>query len=167
MSAPCEADVLRLKRIIRYLKGAPRVVTKYVWQESPGEVVAYTDSDWAGCVRTRRSTSGGVIMHGSHAIHHWSSTQTTTALSSGEAELNAIIKGGGEVMAIGDLAQDWGKLITKVIKTDSSAASGIAHRQGCGKLRHLDTQLLWSSRSSCEGTSSMRRWTAKRIRQTS
>lgn len=27
----------------------------------PSEVMAYTDSDWAGCTETRQSTTGGVI----------------------------------------------------------------------------------------------------------
>ena len=34
----------------------------------------------------RRSTSGGVILHGSHSLLHWSRTQQLVALSSAEAE---------------------------------------------------------------------------------
>ena len=53
----------------------------------------YTDSDWAGDKETRRSTSGGCLMLGQHVISHWSKSQSNIALSSGEAELNAAVKG--------------------------------------------------------------------------
>eukprot|EP00969_Alexandrium_andersonii_P021596 945476-Alexandrium_andersonii.AAC.1 len=50
----------------------------------------YVDTDFAGRLRARRSTCGGVCVRGAHAIKHWSTTQTTIALSSGEAELAGI-----------------------------------------------------------------------------
>ena len=34
---------------------------------------------------------------------------------------------------------------------DASAAMGILNRQGCGKLRHLDTQLLWVQQKQLRG----------------
>ena len=43
--------------------------------------------------------SGGVAMHGDHAVKHWSKTQTTVCLSSGKAELRGI--GDGLAQAIG------------------------------------------------------------------
>jgi len=92
MANPTEADEVRLKRTIRYIKGRPAAKILYKWQERPTEAVAYTDSDWAGCQKTRRSTSGGIIMLGCHAIQHWTSTQHNVANSSGEAELNALNK---------------------------------------------------------------------------
>jgi hypothetical protein len=30
-----------------------------------------------------------------------------------------------------------------VVKTDSSACNGIVHREGCGKVKHLETRQLW------------------------
>ena len=52
----------------------------------------YTDSDWAGCQRTRRSTTGCAVMCGSCLVAYWSRTQVSVALSSAEAELNAAVK---------------------------------------------------------------------------
>ena len=42
----------------------------------------YSDTDWAGRARTRKSTSGGIVYHGAHVLKFWSSTQSTIALSS-------------------------------------------------------------------------------------
>ena len=103
----------------------------------------YSDSDWAGCVKTRRSTSGGIVTYGSHTVQHWSSTQATVALSSGEAELNANVKAAIESIGAKDLYEDPGRTVGCLIQTDSSAAKGIAGREGCGKLKHLSVKQLW------------------------
>ena len=57
MSAPTVGGRRRLKRSARYLKGRPRVINKYEWQEETQHFDAYSDSTWAGCSRTARSTS--------------------------------------------------------------------------------------------------------------
>ena len=54
---------------------------------------AYADTDWAGCPRSRRSTSGGCIMVVTYLLKCWSSTQAGAAMSSGEAELYGAVKG--------------------------------------------------------------------------
>ena len=71
----------------------PRLVYHYDWQEQPVKFDIFTDSDLAGCKTSRRSTSGGVVMHGAHCIKHWATTQSTLSLSSGESELHGIAKG--------------------------------------------------------------------------
>ena len=143
MANPTEADNIRLKRVLRYLRGAPTAWNDYVWQPRPSQVTCFTDSDWAGCAKSRKSTSGGCIVYGSHLLAHWSSTQATIALSVGEAELNAIVKGGVETLGVVGMFDDFGLHVENEIKTDSSAASGIAHRQGVGKLKHLENKQLW------------------------
>ena len=45
--------VVKLKRIIRNLSEATRVHIKYKWQSPPNKVVAYCDSDWAGCTHAK------------------------------------------------------------------------------------------------------------------
>ena len=66
MATPRIPDVKLLKRIGRYLKGAPRVVQLFVWQKHPTELTAYVDSDWAGDRGSRKSTSGGMMFRGRH-----------------------------------------------------------------------------------------------------
>ena len=82
-------------------------------------------------------------MRGSHLLAHWSSTQATVALSSAEAELNALIKATSETLGIMNMLQAMGKEFESQIFTDSSAAKGIVHRQGCGKVKHLEARQLW------------------------
>eukprot|EP00975_Prorocentrum_lima_P052722 11050623-Prorocentrum_lima.AAC.1 len=74
---------------------------------------------------TRRSTSGGAAMWGSHTIKHWSVTQKTIALSSGEAELAGIVKGSAEGMGLVSVARDLGIDTGLRVRADSSAAIGI------------------------------------------
>ena len=91
MSTPTEVALMSLKRIGRYLEGRPRLVYKYVFQEA-GMIDCYSDTDWAGCPRTRRSTSGGCLVLGKHLIKCWSTTQGPISLSSGEAEFYGVVK---------------------------------------------------------------------------
>ena len=57
MTAPTTDEHNKLVRLGRYLARYPRVVNWYKYQNDSEKVVACTDSDWAGCRRTRRSTS--------------------------------------------------------------------------------------------------------------
>ena len=82
-------------------------------------------------------------MHGSHLVHHWSSTQKVVALSSAEAELNAIVKSMTEILCLMNMMKKCGRDPKGQILTDSSAANGIVHRQGCGKVKHLECRQLW------------------------
>ena len=68
MASPCRADWARLKHIARYLAGRPRIVYKYDFQEAEQNLCVYSDTDFAGCLETRKSTSGGLILHGQHCI---------------------------------------------------------------------------------------------------
>ena len=103
----------------------------------------YVDTDFAGCIRSRRSTSGGVLMVGTHQIRHYSSTQQTVALSSGEAELIGIVKGAAVAMGLRSCAHDLGINVDIHLHSDASAAIGICRRRGLGKIRHLSVSDLW------------------------
>ena len=115
---------------------------EYPWQLRPGLSV-YTDSDFAGCVASRRSTSGGVVLLGDHLIKHWASTQKKITLSSGEAELGAVVRGFSEALGIQSVARDLGAELEPEVHADSSAAIGICRRHGIGKVRHLAVAQLW------------------------
>ena len=97
-----------LKRLARYLVGRPRMIWEYPWQGDE-KVKGYSDSDWAGCKRAARSTSGGVIMRGDHHIKSWSVTQKRVTLSSAEAELGALVKTSTEVIGILQMAEGLGR----------------------------------------------------------
>ncbi len=92
MSKPESADFKRARRLGRYLQDDSRIVFNYRFQKLPETVVVWSDTDFAGCRRTRRSTSGGVVIFGSHCLKTYSSTQDIIAISSGEAEFYGIVR---------------------------------------------------------------------------
>ena len=134
---------MRLKRVSRYFVGKPRYVQQFLWQGMPTEVTACADSDWAGDRVSRKSTSGGLLMLGGHLIKSWSSTQPVIALSSGEAELYALVKAASQGTGLLSMLMDYGHELEATVYTDSTAAIGIVHRRGLGKTRHISTQYLW------------------------
>ena len=95
MAKPRASDFMKTKRLVRFLKGAGEVKFLYAWQneDEACDITVLVDSDWAGNTESRKSTSGGVLKVGKHVIRTWSSTQTTVATSSGEAELIAMYDG--------------------------------------------------------------------------
>ena len=82
MSAPTVQSWKKIKRIGRYLLGREKVVWKFPWKNGHGSWKVFTDSDWAGDLETRKSTSGGIIMLGEHCMKIWSTNQSSPALSS-------------------------------------------------------------------------------------
>ena len=105
----------------------------------------WTDTDFGGCQKTRKSTSGGIIRHGKHIIKSWSTNQAVVALSSGEAEYYGMVKGASGAIGATELCRDLGvEFDGKIkVKTDASAAIGIASRLGVGKVRHIEVNQLW------------------------
>jgi len=82
-------------------------------------------------------------MFGKHLVKAWSLNQSVIALSSGEAEYYALVKGACEMLGMQSMLRDMGESVGIGMKTDSAAAVGMCSRRGLGKVRHLDTQLLW------------------------
>ena len=54
-------DWEKLKRLGRHLVGRPRVVVRCPYQDWDKGVRVYSDTDFAGCKETRKSTSGGIF----------------------------------------------------------------------------------------------------------
>ena len=129
----------------RFIVGIRAVKFNYEWQseDEAGELRVFVDSDWAGCVQTRRSTSGGVVKLGRRTLKTWSITQPTIAMSSAEAELYAMTESATRGMGR-TMLDDMGVHIeTLHLYTDSSAAKSFASRRGFGKMRHIEVKELW------------------------
>ena len=126
-------------------------MSKFAWQHQLATVTTFTDSDWAGCEKSRRSTSGGIVTIGAHVLKSYSKQQRTVALSSAEAELHAMVAASAETLGIVSLMADMGLTVEGEIFGDSTAALAIAQRQGIGKLRHVRTQALWVQEARAEG----------------
>ena len=156
MASPTVCSLAALKRLGRFLEGKRRLVYRYRWQ-SASCVDIYSDTDWAGCVKTRKSTSGGCVMLGKHLIKSWSSTQSSISLSSGEAEFYGVVKAAGMGLGYRSLLQDIGVTLPLRVWTDSTASMGVCGRRGLGKLRHISTQHLWIQHRVRDGTFELRK----------
>ena len=143
MSKPTEGDWGALKRLGRYLVGKTRMIVLFKYQEEVKKIYVWADTDYAGCRKTRKSTSGGLLMIGEHMVKSWSTTQAVIALSSGETEYYGIVKGSSVGLGARSVLKDLGNTVRVCVMTDSSAAKGMASRQGLGKVRHVEVNQLW------------------------
>ena len=60
MSSPTVRSWTGLKRLGRYLLDHPRLVHEFRRQGKHDKLIVWSDTDYAGCPRTRKSTSGGL-----------------------------------------------------------------------------------------------------------
>ena len=151
MARPRLGDDQGVKRVARYLRCFPACALVYRWQAQPASLTVYTDADWGGCVQTRRSTSGGLILHGDHLLTFWARTQQCLALSSCESEVNALVKGGVEGLGIKHMAEQCGNSMQLELRTDAAAAQGLCARQGAGRVKHLTVRQLWAQEREAMG----------------
>eukprot|EP00435_Cladocopium_sp_Y103_P056491 s740_g19.t1 len=106
---------------------------------------AYSDSSWADCKTTRKSTSSGVICLNGALVMSVCRTQASVALSSCEAELYAA--NGLMVESIylfrlckflcGDESDVGSDMVQQRLFTDSSSALALVRRTGTGRLKHI------------------------------
>uniref|UniRef100_A0A2N9E1N9 Retrovirus-related Pol polyprotein from transposon TNT 1-94 n=1 Tax=Fagus sylvatica TaxID=28930 RepID=A0A2N9E1N9_FAGSY len=73
------------KKVMRYLQGTKDYMLMYRRTDNL-EVIGYSDSDFAGCIDSRKSTSGYIFMMASGAVSWRSAKQTLIATSTMEAE---------------------------------------------------------------------------------
>ncbi|GJW31682.1 putative ribonuclease H-like domain-containing protein [Tanacetum coccineum] len=99
-----------VKRIFRYLKGQPKLGLWYP-KDSPFDLVAYTDSDYAGASLDKKSTIGGCQFLGSRLISWQCKKQTVVANSITEAEYVAASSCCGQVLWIQNQLLDYGSFI--------------------------------------------------------
>ena len=121
MSKPIIGGFNRLKRVARFLSKHPRWAVQYGVQEMPVKLVIRADSDWAGDLIDRKSTSSVHVIWGKHLIKSVVAGQATQALSSTEAEFLASVKGGSVGIGIRSMITDFGGTVKYMTReTDSS-----------------------------------------------
>ncbi|GJX47611.1 retrovirus-related pol polyprotein from transposon TNT 1-94 [Tanacetum coccineum] len=78
---PTEKHLKEVKRIFRYLRGTINMGLWYP-KGSGFKLTAFSDADHAGCIDTRKSTSGGIQFLGDKLVSWMSKKQDCTAMSS-------------------------------------------------------------------------------------
>ena len=141
--------------MLRYLKGSLQYTTclkpprkRVVEQASTIEIQAFADSDWAGCVKTRKSTSGASLALWGVTIATSSRTQATQALRSAEAELYAMGMAIQDALHLQSLLQELkltqlAKPFELTVYTDSSSGKALASKLGLTrKSKHVQLRFL-------------------------
>ena len=124
MATPTTESWELMKRVGKYLVTKPRLLWWFKFQDLPSEIAGRSDSDWAGCTRSRKSTSGGTVQFGRHLLNTWSRTQDIISRSSAEAELYAGVKCSAGVLRVVSCFPDvWLQLESRAM-ADASAALG-------------------------------------------
>ena len=143
MSKPTKLRQLRVVRVGRYLKNNPRLVWKFLYQQQPKSIDVFVDADFAATETMPRSTSGVAEYYERAPIEFASSTQSVRSLSTGEAEFYVITKVSAHSLHSQAILKGFGVTVEAVVLSDASAGIGIASRQGCGRLKHLEVKWLW------------------------
>ncbi|GJT39805.1 putative ribonuclease H-like domain-containing protein [Tanacetum coccineum] len=104
---PKTSHLNAVKRIFKYLKGKPNLGLWYP-RESPFDLEAYSDSDYAGANLDRKSTTGGCQFLGRRLISWQCKKQTIVATSTTEAEYVAAASCCGQVLWIQNQMLDYG-----------------------------------------------------------
>ena len=96
-AAPGQAHMTAVKRIFCYLWGISDYKLTYQ-RDKAGELVVYSDSDWAGDKTDRKSMSGFIAVLNGGPVVWGSKKQASTSLSSTEAEFIALMSATQELI---------------------------------------------------------------------
>nr|GEZ80796.1 putative ribonuclease H-like domain-containing protein [Tanacetum cinerariifolium] len=101
------SQLYAVKKIFRYLKCKPHLGLWYP-KDSPFDLVAYSDSDYAGASLDRKSITGGCQFLGCRLISWQCKKQTVVATSSTEADYVAASSGCAQMLWIQNQLLDYG-----------------------------------------------------------
>ena len=92
MASPRTVDLIALKRVVRYTIKYPRMACKYQWTPLDSKIEVFGDANFTGCMSTRKSTVGGVVLWSGQFERAWSKPMGVLALCRGESELAAVVR---------------------------------------------------------------------------
>ena len=141
---PGQQHWTRVKRILRYLQGSKERKLVYELPSSSiptFEPIGYSDSDWAGCPDSRRSTTGFIFTLAGAPVTWSSKQQKTVALSSTEAEYMSASDSAKDAKWIRQLLHDLGYecLTPTPIMVDNQGAIHLSKNPGHHqRTKHID-----------------------------
>nr|GEY80005.1 hypothetical protein [Tanacetum cinerariifolium] len=139
-SRPTEKCLKEVKRIFRYLRGTVNMGLWYP-KGSSFELTAFSDVDHAGCIDSRKSTSGGIQFLGDKVVSWMSKKQNCTAMSSADAEYVALSVSCAQVMWMRTQLQDYGFNYNKILLyCDSQSAIAIL----CNPVQHSQLNIMFT-----------------------
>ncbi|GKB59234.1 hypothetical protein Tco_0915420 [Tanacetum coccineum] len=134
---PTEKHLTAVNWIFRYLKDSINMGLWYP-KDTGFELTAFSDSDHAGCLDSRKSTSGGIQFLGGDKLVSWSSKkQDCTSMSLAEAEYVSLSACCAQVLWLRTQLTDYGFHFDKIpMYCDSKAAIAIS----CNPVQHSRTK---------------------------
>ena len=140
MANPGGKHWIAVKRILRYIRGTSDVALCY--GRSEFTVRGYVDSDFAGDLDKRKSTTGYVFTLAGAAVSWVSKLQTVVALSTTEAEYMAATQACKEAIWIQRLLEELGYKQQKIpVFCDSQSALHIARNPAFhSRTKHIGVQ---------------------------
>lgn len=142
MESPRQSHLQVVKQILRYVKGTIHYGLTY-FRGGDGEVIGYSDSDLAGHLDERKSTTGMVFYFSGGPVTLCSQKQKAVALSSYEAEFMAATAAACQATWLRSLLSDLTGWTLKGIVLQVDNKSTIALMKNPvfhGRSKHFDTQ---------------------------
>ena len=141
LEQPLQVHWIAVKRVLRYIAGTRDHGILFRGNKDL-DLIGYSDSDWAGCRESRKSTSGFVFMLAGGAISWRSKKQTIVALSTCEAEYVAASLACKEAIWLSRLLADMllhGEAKCIELRNDNSGAIATAKNSGINQRnKHID-----------------------------
>ncbi len=136
---PTISDWNKVINILKYINSTKDYKIKY---DGKGELVAYTDSDFAGDKTDRKSTSGGIILMGNSPICWISKKQSCVATSTAEAEYISTSESVKKILWLRNIIKEiLNKKLNITIYTDNQASKCIMENGEINtKLKHIDVR---------------------------
>lgn len=157
MENPTELHLLAAKRTLRYLKGTTNFGVFYKKGEK-SELAGFTDSDYAGDLDDRKSTSGYVFMLSSGAVSWSTKKQPIVTLSTTEAEFVAATSCASQAIWLRNILAELNFKQQKgtIIYCDNSSAIKLSKNPVLhGRSKHIDVKFHFLRDLSREGVIQM------------
>ena len=141
LNKPTSQHLLAAKRVLRYLKGCPRLGIRYGRPATPP--IGFSDADWAGDIDTRKSTTGHVMMLNNGAVAWRSQRQPTVALSTMESEYMALTEATKELLWLRGLLTELGyesENPTDLFTDNQSALALAKNPVSHARAKHIDVR---------------------------
>jgi len=154
MENPTELHLQVAKRVLRYLKGTLDFGIFYK-KGGNNELVAFTNSDYAGDLRDRKSTSGYVFLLSSGTISWQSKKQLVVSLSTTEAEFIDATSCACQTVWLKRVLEKLGlnQDKTTIIHCDSSSAIKLSKNPVMhGRSKHIDVRFHFLRELTKAGT---------------
>ena len=149
MSTRAPARVIAMAtKMLKYVNYTKSYHLKISW--TGNNLVLFPDAAFAP--GSNRSQTGWVIVYAGTPVLWRSSRQATTALSSAEAELSAILEGSVAMLGVEAMLQDLGEYVDeKIVGSDSISALSLSAGTGSWRTRHLRIKAGWLQEAISSG----------------